>query len=74
MHSSKKQLNAELDYCMKLWEEQGRCAFGEKTQCSQCAAPYVLWKMLTGEVIHGPQMSRLTLAQWKKKIEELKNQ
>ncbi len=72
MHRCKRQLKAELDFCMKLWEEQGHCTFGEKTQCSQCAAPYVLWKLLTGEVIHGDQIPRLTLEQWHRKIEELK--
>ena len=61
----------ELNFCLKLWEEQGYCEFGKKTYCEQCAAPYVLWKMISGEVIHGPDVERLTLEQWKEKIKNL---
>lgn len=60
----------ELKFCLKLWGEQGCCEFGIKTYCKECAAPYVLWKMITGEVIHGPKIKRLTLKEWKKKLKD----
>jgi hypothetical protein len=50
-------------------EIQGHCGFGGQTKCEECAAPYLLWKLSTGEVLHG-KMQRLTLDDWKKKIEK----
>jgi hypothetical protein len=67
-----KKALSELEYCMKLWTEQEHCSFGEQTNCSDCGAPYVLWKMTTGQVIHGSEHKRLTLNNWKDKIHILK--
>ncbi len=61
------QLKDELSFCLKLWKEKGGCTFGGETRCEQCAAPYLLLKMLTGEVLHG-DIKRLTLEEWGKKI------
>jgi hypothetical protein len=58
----------ELEFCIKLWEKQGYCGFGGHTKCEQCAAPYILWKLSTGEILHG-KMTRLTLEDWKKRVE-----
>jgi ASC-1-like (ASCH) protein len=63
------QLKNELRFCLKLWKEKGGCTFGGGTRCEQCAVPYLLLKMLTGEVLHG-DMKRLTLEDWEKKIEQ----
>jgi hypothetical protein len=60
----------ELKFCMQLWETQGHCEFGGHTKCEQCAAPYILLKLATGEVLHG-KMDRLTLEDWKKKIQSI---
>jgi len=59
----------ELKFCLDLWEIQGHCGFGGQTKCVECAAPYLLWKLSTGEVLHG-KMQRFTLDDWKKKIEK----
>lgn len=62
-------LKKELNFCLKLWEEQGGCTFGGGNRCEQCAAPYLLWKLLRGEALHG-EMVRLTLEEWKEKLDE----
>jgi hypothetical protein len=62
-----KKLTEELKFCLKLWEKQGFCEFGGKTKCEQCAVPYLLWKLITGEILHKKQ-GRLTLNDWKRKI------
>lgn len=59
----------ELKFCVHLWEKQGYCEFGGHTKCEQCASPYILWKLSTGEVLHG-KMERLTLNDWKKKLDK----
>jgi hypothetical protein len=64
MDKSKK----ELLFCLDLWKTQGHCGFGEKTKCTECAAPYLLFKMITGEVFDG---ERLTLEDWEKKITKI---
>ena len=60
----------ELNFCLQLWESQGYCEFGGHTKCEQCAAPYILLKLATGEVLHG-KMKRLTLEGWKDKIRNI---
>jgi hypothetical protein len=66
---SKKEFSLhELRMCLDLWEKQGYCEFGEKTMCEQCAAPYGFWKGLTGEVLHGRDMKRLFLQDWKERL------
>ena len=67
----KEELVKELEFCLKLWQEQGFCKFGGYTKCEQCACPYLLLKLISGEVLHG-DMQRLTLEDWKKKLEEVK--
>lgn len=67
----KQKFVKELEFCLGLWEKQGYCEFGGYTKCEQCAAPYLLYKLTTGKVLHG-KMERLTLDAWKKKLDELK--
>ena len=50
---NKEDLLKELEFCLKLWQEKGGCEFGKSTQCENCAAPYLLLKLISGEVIHG---------------------
>ncbi len=69
---SKEQLKGELDFCLRLWEKQAGCKFGGGTRCDECAVPYLLLKLINGEVLHG-EMKRLTLDDWKKKSEKMKN-
>jgi len=68
MSCCKDTLKKELEQCLQLWEKQGYCTFGQETKCEQCALPYLLWKLLSGEIIHGPDQPRLTLDQWKEKL------
>jgi hypothetical protein len=74
MHSkpSKENLIRELAFCLELWGEEGSCGFGNCTKCEQCAAPYLLLKLISGELLHG-NMRRLTLKDWKMKLEELRS-
>lgn len=67
-----KKLIEELEFCLKLWEEKGHCEFGKHTNCEACAAPYLLLKLITGEVLHGPNINRLTLDDWKERLENIK--
>lgn len=67
----KQKLKEELQFCLELWEKQGYCEFGGYTQCEQCAVPYLLYKLITGKVLHG-KMQRLTLSDWKKRLARLK--
>lgn len=61
----------ELNFCITLWEKEEGCTFGGKTECKKCAAPYLLLKLATGEVLHG-KMKRFTLKDWKEKISKIK--
>jgi hypothetical protein len=61
----------ELKFCLKLWKEKAECYFGGNTKCENCAAPYVLLKMITNETLHDKKMTRLTLQDWEEKIKEL---
>ncbi|MBW2971992.1 hypothetical protein KY359_03050 [Candidatus Woesearchaeota archaeon] len=63
----------ELEFCLEHWEKNGQCTFGGTTKCIECGSPYLLLKMITGEVLHG-DMKRLTLEEWKGKVEDIKNQ
>jgi hypothetical protein len=62
---SKKAIKKELDFCIKLREEQGGCDFGKWTKCEQCASISVLWKLYSGEVLDG---QKLSLEERKEKI------
>ena len=68
----REKLIEELRFCIDLWEKQGYCEFGYHTNCEQCGAPYVLLKLITGEVIHG-DVRRLTLEDWKKRLDEIES-
>jgi hypothetical protein len=59
-----ENLKKELNFCLKRWKDQGYCNFGGKTNCSECAAPYLLYKLITGKVLHDENMKRLTLDEW----------
>jgi hypothetical protein len=61
-----KEALKELNFCLKLWEQQGYCSFGGKTNCAECGCPYVLYKMCTGKVLHDG--ARLSLDAWKKLV------
>jgi hypothetical protein len=65
------KLIEELELCLRLWDEEGCCEFGGHTKCEYCAAPYLLYKLITGKALHG-KMSRLNLKDWKKKLVEIK--
>lgn len=41
----KEDIKKEIDFCIKLREEQGGCSFGKSTRCEQCAALPVLRKL-----------------------------
>ncbi len=58
----------ELLFCMDLWEKKGSCLFGNETRCEQCAAPYILYKMCTGKVIHDKRLSK---DEWKSLVNSL---
>ncbi len=66
----KISLKEELNFCLKLWEEKGGCGFGGRTKCEQCAVPYLLLKLISGEILHG-EIKRLSLDDWKKKVNSL---
>ena len=68
----KQRLIEELNFCLEHWEKQGNCEFGGYTKCEQCAAPYLLYKLITGTALHGKGMKRLTLEEWKEKLNEIK--
>jgi len=60
-----EKLKEELEFCIKLWEEQGYCNFGGKTQCTNCGTPYLLYKLITKKVLCEKKMKRLSLEDWK---------
>ncbi len=61
----KDQVFEEISFCLKLWEKQGWCSFGNGTTCEQCSALSVLWKLYSGEVLDG---QKLGLDDWKEKV------
>ena len=67
----KKEFIEELKFCLDLWEEKGGCEFGGENKCEKCAVPYLLLKFISGEILHGENQKRLTLDEWKTKVEEL---
>jgi hypothetical protein len=64
----KEKLQEELNFCLDLWEKQGHCSFGISTECKACAVPYLLYKLISQEVIHE---KKLSLEEWKNLAEEL---
>ena len=74
MEKGSNELLEEFKFCISMWQKQGYCEFGGKTKCKECGSLYVLYKLLTGEILHG-DMERLALEDWKdklNKVEELK--
>ena len=61
----------ELKFCLELWKKQGHCGFGGKTECGKCAAPYLLYKMITGKALHDSEMERLKLSDWRELIKNI---
>jgi len=68
--SAQQEFINELALCLELWEKHGGFSFGGFTRCNQCAVPYLLLKLINGQVLHG-DMKRLTIDEWKKIQEEL---
>ncbi len=68
----KEKYIGELEFCLALWDKKGYCQFGKRTNCLDCAAPYILLKLINGEVIHGEEVRRLSLYEWQQKLEEVK--
>ena len=68
----REELIKEFEFCLELWEKQGYCEFGKHTNCEECASPYLLLKLITGEILHGKAMERLTLEDWKLKLNQIK--
>jgi len=68
----KQKLIEELNLCLELWEKQKHCEFGGCTKCEECGVPYLLYKLITGTVLDGKGMKRLTLEEWKTKLDEIK--
>ncbi|MCX6824507.1 MAG: hypothetical protein NT085_05280 [candidate division SR1 bacterium] len=64
----KEDVKKEIDFCIKLREEEGGCTFGKSTRCEQCAALSVLRKLYSGEVLDG---QKLSLEEWKQKIKNI---
>lgn len=62
---AKEDIKKEIDFCIKLREEQGGCNFGKWTKCEQCSALSVLRKLYSWEVLDG---QKLSLEQRKEKI------
>ena len=68
----KEELTKELEFCLRLWKEKGFCKFGRHTNCNECACPYLLLKLITGEVLHGDNIKRLILEDWQDKLKQIK--
>lgn len=69
---NKEELIKEMEFCLKLWEEKDNCEFGGKTKCNECATLYLLLKLINGEILHGKDIKRLTLEDWKQKLTNIK--
>ncbi|NGX55848.1 MAG: hypothetical protein K1060chlam5_00078 [Candidatus Anoxychlamydiales bacterium] len=65
----KSKLIKELNFCIKLWDEKVYCNFGRKIQCANCAAPYLLYKLISKKVLHDEKVPRLSLEDWKKLLD-----
>jgi len=68
MKDHKDDALAELLFCLELWEKGGSCSFGKKTHCSECGAPYVLYKICTKQLDSSMHEKRLSCEEWKKLI------
>ncbi len=63
MKDAKDVAREELSFCLDLWARKKSCSFGGGTTCTECGAPYLLYKICTGNVLHG-EMKRLSLDEW----------
>ena len=63
----------ELKFCLDMWKEKGGCNFGGSTKCEQCGTPYLLLKLINGEILHDENMQRLTREDWEDKIKHYEN-
>ncbi len=61
----------ELKLCLKIWKKHGHCSFGGNTNCEECGAPYLMYKIITGNALHGEEMKRLVLSDWINLVEEI---
>ena len=71
MENNYKRLVEEFEFCLRLWEEKGGCGFGSGTRCPECGVPYLLWKLISGEVLDKGE--KLSLEEWKEKLLDFKN-
>ncbi len=53
----KEDIKKEIDFCIKLREEQGGCNFNKRSKCEQCSALSVLRKLYSWEVLDGQKLS-----------------
>lgn len=53
----KETIKKEIDFCLKLREEQWGCNFNKWSKCDQCAALSLLRKLYTWEVLDGQKLS-----------------
>ncbi len=67
----KGKLVEELEFCLDIWEKKGYCKFGGHTNCEECGTPYILLKLINGEVLHG-DIDRLDLNDWRSKVSKVK--
>jgi hypothetical protein len=65
----KSEYISELKFCLWHREEKWWCAFWWWTKCIQCAAPYILYKLISWKVLHW-DMDRLNLEDWKLLVEK----
>ena len=56
-----EMLKEELDFCIKFWEEQKKCSFGDKTECCNCAIFYLLHLITTKKIEGDAKKQRLSL-------------
>jgi hypothetical protein len=64
---NKEPLLKELKYCINFWKEKGGCKFGGETKCENCASPYLLLKLISGEILE----EKITLKNWENKLNQL---
>jgi len=64
----KEKLIEEFQFCLDLWQKQGHCTFGISTKCETCASPYLLYKLISNDIVHE---KRLSLEEWKEIAKEM---
>ena len=56
---------SELILCIDHMKKSGGCQFGAGKICDQCGTPYLLWKMISGELLCGEE---LKATNWEQKL------